>query len=294
MVQAIIFGIIQGAVYGLLALGLVLIYKGARVFNFAQAEFGTIGTYLAWFFITKLDMPYVVGVVLAVALVALLGFLLERLIVRPLFDAPRVTLLVATAGIALAAIQIELLLTGPNGQKLDPALKGTGPSVFGVLISPQQILLFAILAGLGVGMAYFFSRTDQGLAVLATSQEPVATELVGISTKRISSLIWTLAAALGAIAGVLYGPSLGFFTPAYMTSNLLLPSFTAALVGGVTSLPGAFLGGQIVGITEQLGSYFSDRYQLGTYIAGFPTVLVFAVLVTILLVRPRGLLGSEA
>lgn len=294
MVSAIIFGIIQGAVYGLLALGLVLIYKGARVFNFAQAEFGTVGTFLAWWLITKQDMPYLFGALLAIVLVGLLGFLIERLIVRRLFDAPRVTLLVATAGIALTAVQLELIFTGPNAQSLPPAIEGLGPNVLGILVSPQKILLFVVLGILGLAMAYFFSRTDLGLAVLATSQEPVATELAGISTKRISSFIWTLAAVLGAIAGILFAPTLGAFAPAYMTTQVLLPSFTAALVGGVTSLPGAFLGGLIVGLTEQIGQYLTQRFQLEAFIVGLPTLMVFAVLVTILLVRPRGILGSEA
>ncbi|MGH2829523.1 MAG: branched-chain amino acid ABC transporter permease [Actinomycetota bacterium] len=294
MKDALIFGVIQGAVYGLLALGLVLVYKGARVFNFAQGEFGTIAAYLAWFLIDRRGVPYPVGAVLAVVAVGLLGFLVERLIVRPLFDAPRVTLLVATTGFALAAIQLQLIATGPNAQRLAPALSGKGLTFLGVIISPQQILLFVILAGLGAFMAYFFSRTDLGLAVLATSQEPVATELAGISTKRISSFIWTLAAVLGAIAGVLFAPTTGAFTPAFMTTTVLLPSFTAALVGGVTSLPGAFIGGQIVGITEKVGQYLNLEFDLGRFIVGVPTLMVFIVLVTILVVRPRGLLGSEA
>lgn len=294
MTSAIVIGVIQGAVYGLVALGLVLVYKGARVFNFAQAEFGTIGTYFAWFLIQRKGMPYALGALIAIAGVALVGFLVERLVVRPLFNAPRVTVLVATAGVALASIQLQLIATGPNTQTLGPALKGFGPSILGVQVSPQRLLIFAVLAGLGVLMAYFFNRTDLGLAVLATSQEPVATELAGISTKRISAFIWTLAAVLGGIAGILFAPSIGAFAPAYMTTGVLLPAFTAALVGGITSLPGAFLGGQIVGITQSLGSYFDIRYELGRFVVGMPTLLVFVVLVTILLVRPRGLLGSEA
>jgi len=292
--SAIILGIIQGAVYGLVALGLVLVYKGARVFNFAQAEYGTMGTFFAWFLIDRKGVPYLLGVVLAIAGVALVGFLIERLIVRPLFDAPRVTMLVATAGVALAAIQLELIATGPNVQSLAPAVKGFGPSILGVQVSPQRILIFVVLAGIGAAMAYFFNKTDLGLAVLATSQEPTATELAGISTKRISSFIWTLAAVLGAVAGILFAPSIGAFAPGYMTTAVLLPAFTAALVGGITSLPGAFVGGQIVGITQQIGQYLDGRYELGRFVVSMPTLLVFVVLVTILLVRPKGLLGTEA
>lgn len=292
MTQFIIVGIINGAIYGLLALGLVLVYKGARVFNFAQGEFGTVAIYLAWALIEKNHMPYALGIILAVAAVGVLGFLVERLVVRPLFNAPRVTLLVATAGVALAAIQMQLILTGPNPQSIGPARRGVGITFLNVVIPPQRILMLVVMAGLGVAMAYFFSRTDLGLAVLATSQEPVATELAGISTRRISSFIWTLAAVLGAIAGVLVAPVTPF-TPAFMTTGFLLPAFTAAIVGGITSLPGAFLGGQIIGITQSIGDYFSDKV-LDNVVPGFSNILVFAVLVIILLVRPRGLLGAEA
>jgi branched-chain amino acid transport system permease protein len=292
MTRFLIVGIINGAIYGLLALGLVLVYKGARVFNFAQGEFGTVAVYLAWAMIEKKHMPYALGIILAVAAVGLLGFLVERLVVRPLFNSPRVTLLVATAGVALAAIQIQLILTGPNAQSIGPAVRGVGPSVFGVIIPPQRILMLVVMAGLGVAMAYFFSRMDLGLAVLATSQEPVATELVGISTRRMSSFIWTFAAVLGAIAGVLVAPVTAF-TPAFMTTGFLLPAFTAAIVGGITSLPGAFVGGQIIGITQSLGEYASDRF-FHNAVPGFSNIMVFAVLIGILLFRPRGLLGAEA
>ena len=138
-------------------------------------------------------------------------------------------------------------------------------------------------------MGYFFKRTDLGLAVIATSQEPVATDLVGIGTKRMSAFIWTFAAALGAIAGILVGGG-GSISPAFMTQTFLLGAFTAAVVGGISSLPGAFLGGIIVGLVRSvLGGYFLQNVN----IPGKPNLLVFGVLVIVLVIRPQGLLGSE-
>jgi branched-chain amino acid transport system permease protein len=285
----VIVGLVNGTIYGLLALGLVLVYKGARVFNFAQGEFGTVACFMMWSMVEKRHLPYAVGALLAIVAVGVLGFLVERLVVRPMFNAPRVTLLVATAGVALAAIQLQIILVGYNPQHLGPALPGVGISVLGVFVHPQQLLLMGVLAGLGAGMAFFFNRTDLGLAVLATSQEPVATELAGIGTKRMSSFIWTLAAVLGAIGGVLVAPVNTSFTPAFMTTGFLLPSFTAAIIGGITSLPGAFVGGIIIGVAQSLGGYW-----LQGKIPAASTIVVFAVLVGILLIRPRGLLGSEA
>ena len=284
----IVLGLIDGVVYGLLATGLVLVYKGARVFNFAQAEFGTVAAFLAYWMFEKQHMPYWLSDVLAVLLVGLLGFILERLIVRKLFNAPRVTMLVATAGIALALIQLEIIIGGANAVPLPPAIQGIGVSILGVIVTPQQILTFVALVGLGLAMGYFFSRTDLGLAVLATSQEPVATELVGIGTRKMSSFIWTMAAVLGGIGGVLIGAG-GAIFPSFMTTSYLLGAFTAAVVGGIDSLPGAFVGGVVIGLTRDLGGYFLPKT-----IPGGPNLLVFAVLVLILLVRPQGLLGAKA
>lgn len=293
MLRFLIIGIVNGAIYALLAIGLVLVYKGARVFNFAQGEFGTVAAYIAWYLIDGQGLPWVVGGLVAIVAIAGLGFLVERFVVRPLFNAPRVTLLVATAGVALLAIQIELILTGPNPQSLDPPIAGKGIEIFQVFITPQQILTFVVLAGLGAAMAYFFSRTDVGLAVLATSQEPVATELVGIGTRRMSSLIWTLAAVLGGIAGVLVGGSNAFF-PSFMTTGYLLPSFTAAVIGGITSLPGAFVGGILIGVAQSLGDFYFEGIPAISGVPGASGLLIFLLLLGILLVRPRGLLGTEA
>jgi branched-chain amino acid transport system permease protein len=298
MKQFIVVGIVSGAVYGLLAVGLVLVYKGARVFNFAQGEFGSVAVYLVWLLYQQRHLPYVVSLLIGIAAAGVMGFLMERLVVRPLFDAPRVTLLVATAGVALGSISLELILAKPQTRNLDPFFGGNGlfggkgVAVMGVILSPQKLMILLVLAGLAFALAYFFSRTYLGLGVLATSQEPVATELVGIGTRRMSSLVWTLAGVLGAIAGLVLAPTNVFF-PGFMTINALLPAFTAAILGGITSLPGAFIGGQIVGITQGIGDYYSINY-LHNSIPGASNVLLLILLVAVLTVRPRGLLGSEA
>jgi len=296
----IVIGIIQGAVIGLVALGIVLVYKGSRVFNFAQAEFGSVAAFLLYILFDRWNVPYLPAVVLTLGGIALVGYLMERLVVRPLFDAPRVTLLVATAGITLMFIALmfkvgEVLTEGGAPIfSMDPAVSGDGFAVFGRIVRPQEILTLLVVAGLGVGLTYFFNKTDLGLAILATSQESVATELVGISTKRVSSLVWTMAALLGGIAGILQAPA-SVFTPGFMTVNFLLAGFTAAVVGGITSLTGAFVGGQIIGITSNLASYVEFKYVKAQFdFPGFSSLVVFIVLLAILMVRPSGLMGKEA
>jgi branched-chain amino acid transport system permease protein len=292
MAAFIIIGIIQGAVIGLLAIGIVLVYKGSRVFNFAQAEFGSVAAYFLYALTVGIHLPYALGLILALLLVGGVGWLVERLVVRPLFDAPRVTLLVATAGVALLVSGLELKLGGYRALSVARIIPGNFITLFGATITWQAVVTIAVLGGLAIGLAYFFNKTDLGLAVLATSQEPVATELVGIGTKRMSSFIWVFAAVLGGVAGVLVAPVTGF-SPGFMTLNYLLLSFTAAVVGGVTSLAGAFVGGQIIGIVQSLMQYFNTNY-IHDKVPGVSNLAIFAMLVAILLIKPSGLLGKEA
>lgn len=288
--QALVIGIITGAAYGLLGLGLVLIYKSSGVFNFAQGEFGTVAVY-ALYLLHSSGVPYVLALVGALVVAVLFGLLVERIIVRPLFDAPRVTLLVATAGVSLLAVGVEIWFGEARLRNIDPALGRTDRlSLLGVRVSDQRLLLILVLIILAGVLAYFFNRTNLGLAILGASQEPTATELVGISVKRLSGFTWALAALLGGLAGVIGIPAAGnTFGPGVVTSGLLIPAFTAAVLGGFTSLPGAFLGGAIVGVSQALAT----SANFFDFIPGQPGVVIaFVLLVGVLSVRPNGLLGK--
>ena len=286
--QAVVLGLIAGASYGLLGLGLVLVYKSSGIFNFAQGEFGTVAVF-ALYVATTQGVPYVFAIIIALVIAGLLGLITERAVIRPLARAPRVTLLVATAGVSLLLIGLEFWIAQPEPRQVAPALARTDRvSVFGIFISDQRLLIFAAIVVIAAALAYFFRRTNLGLAVLAASQEPTATNLVGISVGRISTLVWVMAAVLGGVAGVLTAPLFGF-APAFLTSTALVPAFTAAVIGGITSLPGAFLGGVIVGVAQSVAS------SLGIFdsVPGPQTASLFGLLVLILLVRPQGLLGGK-
>ena len=303
----VVDGVINGAVYGLVAIGLVLVYKGARVFNFAQGEFGTIAAYVAYVAINNFDQSYLVALPAALLVVLALGLVMERVIVRPLMNQPRVTLLVATIAVTLLLIGLEILIFRIEPLFLEPIVSltgegggGSGIKLFDFIVDPMRIAMMGVLAVLAGALAYFFSRTDLGLAVLATSQDSFATRVVGIPVQRVSRFIWGAAAMLGAIAGILYVPPIaGQLVPAVMTSNVLIPAFTAAVIGGMTSLPGAFLGGVVVGLIQKLSSWAATTYYLGEVpiqqtVPGAEQVAVFAALLLILLIRPQGLLGKEA
>ena len=288
--QALVIGLINGAMYALIALGLVLVYKSSGIFNFAQGEFGTVAIYFMWL-LTQRHLPYVICVLLALGCAVALGLGAERLVVRPLYSSPRVILLVATAGVALLCIGIEFWIGQPLPRQLTPALQRTDRlSIFGVYVSDQRLLLVLVLAGFGIGLWYFFNRTYYGLALLGAAQDPTATELVGINTKRVAAFTWALAGLLGGLAGVLNAPISGSFFPGFMTTTALIPGFTAAVLGGMTSLPGAFLGGAIVGVAQSVALQ-------STALKSIPspdTLVVFVILVLVLAIRPQGLLGKSS
>jgi len=297
-----IAGFFQGAVYGLLAVGLVLVYKGTRVFNFAQAEFGTVGAFITFILFQNAHVNYAIAVVVALVLVVGLGLLAERVVIRPLLDAPRLTILVATVGVALFIIAITFIINGAEIRSLAPAITdpvdpqthfATPFYFFGAGVTHQQLLVLGILLAIAVGLAYFFSRTNTGLAILAVSQDRMATQVVGISVARTSQIIWGLAALLGGIAGILQAGVTSSFFPGFMTVTTLIPAFTAAVVGGMTSLPGAFIGGILVGVVQNVvGTYWLGQ-KVG--VPGNGTSLaVFLLLLLVLLIRPTGLLGKEA
>jgi branched-chain amino acid transport system permease protein len=287
--QAIVIGTVTGSAYGLVALGLVLIYKSSGVFNFAQGEFGGVAL-CTLYLLHSNDVPYGIAVLGALLASIVLGFLTERVVIRPLFDAPRVTLLVATAGVALLAIAIQIWFFEAQGRPSARAFpKLDRFTVLGVQISDQRLWLIGTLAVLAVVLGWFFTRTNLGLAIIGASQEPTATELVGISVRRLSTFTWVLAALLGGLAAVIAVPEAGQFTPGIMTSGYLIPAFTAAVLGGMTSLPGAFLGGVLVGIVQAVAT----SAEIFEDIPGTPaTLIVFLVLLGVLIVRPQGLLGK--
>lgn len=302
MLTFTVIGLFQGVLYGLLAVGLVLVYKGTRVFNFAQGEFGSVAAFATFGLLTLVsDTPQTPsGVDMAVAvsggLVAalLVGLLMERLIVRPLFDASRITLLVATVGVTLLLASLIFIVAKPETRVLAPLVEGgvAGRGIFGAPVQNQQFLMAGVLVALAVLLALFFQRTNLGLAVLALSQDPVATRIMGIGVPTISRFIWGFAALLGGVAGILQAGIPGYsFYPGFMTREFLVPAFTGAVLGGMTSLPGAFVGGILVGLLQNLGIYFlGNKLQW----PGPSDLTIFAVLLLVLLIRPRGLLGREA
>lgn len=286
VLNGIILGLVQGGTYGLIALGLVLVFKGSRVLNFAQAEMGTAALYIT-VTLTEHGMPYWVGALSALAAAVLGGLLFERLVVRRMTDAPRLAIAVGTIGLFSLLLYAEIYFFGPSAHYLAPPIAGQGLHLAGVYVSPTQMLSFGIIALVALGLAAFLRYTDFGLGVLAAAQDPTAVRLVGVPLARVSMFTWGMAGALGALAALLIEPTITNLTPGAIGEPLFIGGLAAALLGGLTSLPGAFLGGIVVGIV-------SNEIQLNTNtgLSGLNALILFAIVMAVLLLRPQGILGK--
>ena len=280
-------GLLRGSVYALVALGIVLVYRASGIFNFAQAEFGTTGLFAAYAALELWGWSYPVALAFGMGAALTMGLLTERLVIYPLRNSSRVTLLVGTAGVALAAIGLQFWL-------FNDTLIMTMPKIserffvtpWGAPVTVQALIAAAVLGIVAVLLALFF-RSPSGLAIQAAQQEPIAAELIGVSVRRVSVMTWGIAAALGGLAGILTGPLLTF-TAGFLSFGAfaaLLPAFMAAVLAGMRSMPGAVAGGLLVGCVEQLGSLsvLSER------IPGTGAAVLFVFLLAVLLVRPQGI-----
>lgn len=289
MIQALVIGVVTGAIYGLIALGLVLVYKGSRVLNFAQAEIGGAGLYLTYICLDHFKLPWPVAALITITAATLLGIAFERLFVRRMGDAPRLTVAVATVGLFFLLLSAELYFFGQSPEFIRPPITGLGVRVAGFFVSPTELLSFAVIAVLAAGLAAFLRYTDFGLGVLAAAQDATAVRLVGIPLGRLSMFTWGAAGALSAIAALLIEPQISVITPGGIGEPLFLGGLAAALLGGLTSLEGAFLGGVLVGIAQSE----TQHLLLATGFPGISAVVLFVIVLGVLLIRPQGLLGSQ-
>lgn len=288
MGQVLVLGLVYGAIYSLFAVGIVLVYRGSGTINFAQGELGTFGLFVAWWFTTAHHLPWIIGAVVAIAVTAALGAGFERAIVSHMVEANRVSMAVATIGLLSFLVAFELrFFNAGNLRTLRGPLTGKGWSVAGVIVSPTQVLSLFIVAGIAVGLALLLRKTDFGLGVLAAAQDPVAVRLVGVPLAQVSAFVWGLGAAVSVLGALFIEPTIGVFTPGF-ASELFIKGLAAAVVGGLTSLEGAFVGGLVIGFVEVgAGKVFAH--------VDFPGVKMFSILFALLLVllfRPGGLLSG--
>lgn len=281
--QFLFSGVTVGATYALAALGFTLIYNASNVINFAQGEFIMLGGMLAVLF-TQAGLPLPVALMLAIIVPAIVGVLIEKLAIEPVKGAETVTLIIITIGASLVIRGLVAVFLGKNTHSLPPFSGDMPIEILGATLLPQSLWVLGVTALVVVALWYFFNRTLQGKAMLATSVNRLAAELVGINTSWVLFMSFAMSAALGALGGIL-------LTPITMTSYdvgimLGLKGFVAAVLGGLGNGLGAVVGGLIVGILEAMGAgYISSAYK---------DAIPFVLILFILFFMPRGLFGGKS
>jgi branched-subunit amino acid ABC-type transport system permease component len=252
-------------------------------------ELGTFGVYVAWWLIAKHGQPWVVGALAGVVVVGLISAAFEALVVRRMTDAPRLAVAVATIGLLLFLTAAEVKLWGASPEFLRPPVRGLGPRVLGYHVSPTQFLAFIVAVAAGYGINAFLRRTDFGLAVLASAQDATAVRMMGVRLAVVSQFTWVMAGVLGAVAVLLFEPSIGAFAPGVFSAGanaLFVPALAAALLGGLVDLNKAFLGGLFIGVLHA----FVDRvFTNVNWLPSASSAVVFLVIVAALILRPAGL-----
>ena len=285
----IIFGITIGVVYGMVALGISLIYSGLDIVHFAHGEIYMFGAFFGLVMAKDMSIPYPAALIGAMILAGLMGMLIERVFYRRLtrsgggYTVAGMGMIICGFGMSVALMNVAFLIWGADAKPFSINLGM--PLQLGNISIPQSYIITAVISFLLMGMLHFFLKyTKLGLAVRAVAQNKDIAYLMGINVPVFISLIFGMACALAAAAGVLIGPMQS--VQVEMGYLMLMKAFAAAVVGGFGSLPGALLGGILVGIFENLGAaYISPSHK---------DIYAFLLLILVLMIRPSGLFGIEA
>lgn len=279
----LVSGLSLGSIYAIIALGYTMVYGIAKMLNFAHGDVIMIGGYMCFFATQRFGLPPILGVLIAMAVCTLLGIIIERLAYKPLRSAPSLAVLITAIGVSYFLQNAAQLLWTSN-PKVFASVVGSGSmQVGGLTISHVTLLTIVVCLVIMVGLTLFVNKTKMGKAMRAVSEDKGAAQLMGIDVNTTISITFAIGSGLAAIAGVLLCSAY----PTLMPTTGSMPgikAFTAAVFGGIGSIPGAFLGGILLGIIENLAkAYISTQLS---------DAIVFAVLIIVLLVKPAGLLGK--
>ncbi|HYF96056.1 MAG TPA: branched-chain amino acid ABC transporter permease [Symbiobacteriaceae bacterium] len=279
--QQIISGLATGSLYALAALGLVLIFKTSDVVNFAQGEMAMFGTFVAFSLLTSAGIPYWGAFLLALAFAALFGAAIERVVLRPLARAPLISVLIATLGLYQIINGVAGWIWGYELQPFPAAVSGAPINWGGIIFTMQNALNMGVAVIVMLVFFLLFKYSMLGIAMRAVAENRVAAKLMGVPTDRILALTWGLGGVLAATAGILIAPVTNL--DINMMASMQIKAFTAGVLGGFTSLPGAVIGGLTLGVLENLVGQWNSQLQ---------TPFAFGLIVLVLVIRPAGLLGT--
>ena len=276
-------GTAQGCVYALVALGFVLIYKATETVNFAQGDLMMLGAFFAFTASVALGWPYWATILFALGVMAVVGMLVERIVLRPVLGYPQFTVVMITIGVGYVMRGIVTMVPGwgTDTYQIRTPFADEVWKLGGLVVPVQQAAVIVMTMALCAVLYLFFSRTRIGIAMQATSQNQLAAYYMGIPVRRVNNLIWGISAAVAAFAGILLAPV------TFVHSNMGfigLKAFPAAVVGGFGSVPGAVVGGLIIGIVEALAGFYLPE--------GWKDIAAYVVVLAVLLVKPSGIFGE--
>jgi branched-chain amino acid transport system permease protein len=285
--QLVLNGLIVGALYGVVAMSFVLIYKASQVVNFAQGEFLLVGAWVCWWFLTDWQLPFLVGFLFTLIFMTLFGVILQVVVLRPLIGEPVISVIMATIGLGIFFQALMKWIFGVFAKPFPPVFGSGRTSVLGLEVQTIYLLSLGISIAIMVGFGWFFRASKQGLAMRATAFDQQVAQSLGISVPRVLAMSWAISAVVSAVAGVTVGMVNGVSSA---LSVYGIKVFPAVILGGLDSILGAVLGGLIVGVLENVAQYVDSQWLNW---GNMYQIAPFYALLLILMIKPYGLFGTR-
>ena len=280
--QQIVSGLAAGGLYGLMTLGLVIIFRATRVANFGHGEMAMLSTFVAYFLFTTLRLPMAFAVIGAVFFSIALGISMERLAVRPLLKGPMASVLMSTLAIYIIVHESAFHIWGGDLYVFPPFFSEKPVKVFNLVVSQEHIGIIGVSVGLMLVLFFLFQHTKAGLAMRAMAQDRTVAVLLGVRLRRMYPLTWALGAGLGAITGILFAPVISLYVD-YM-EVFIIKAFIVMVLGGLDSFAGVVIAGLALGVMENIiAGYVSSEFR---------DALSLILVILVMLIRPTGLLGT--
>ncbi len=287
LLQLVLNGLIVGALYGVVAMSFVLIYKASQVVNFAQGEFLLVGAWVCWWLLTTWHLPFWAGFLVTLAFMTVFGIVLQVVVLRPLIGEPVISVIMVTIGLSIFFQALMKWMFGVFAQPFPPVFSVERVRILGLEVQSVYLLSLGISAAIMLGFWWFFTYSKHGLAMRATAFDQQVAQSLGVSVPKVFAMSWAISAVVSAVAGVVVGVVNGVSSA---LSFYGIKVFPAVILGGLDSIVGAVLGGLIVGVLENLAQWvdaqwlnWGNMYQIAPFYA----------LILILLIKPYGLFGTR-
>lgn len=283
--QMLVTGIVVGSIYGLVALGFVLIYRASDALNLANGEFVLIGAYVCVTLVTAYKLPFIAALLITLVFSAFLGLTVERIVLRPLLNAPVISVIMATIGLSSLLGGAAHMIWGHQRQAFPQVFPAQPIQIGGIIVTPVYLWSFIIVIALLILFSLFFKFSKIGVAMRAVADDQQAALSMGISVKAVYAITWTIASVVASIGGVLLGNINGVSSTMAIIGLTVLP---VVILGGLDSILGAIVGGFIIGILQSMAGGYLDPLVGG----GLKEVAPFIVIILILMIKPHGLFGK--